>query len=326
METPETPRVKVLEAVSYALRAYRAMFEGNLYKALYYCDESLRLQSDFLIPLFLKGLILTSLGKVDEAIEVFNTLVRLGDKNPITYLFLGQLYGIKGSCSDALKNYKKALNIEDNFPSAQFLKLLCLESLGKYEELLEEYDKVLRVAPNLKILYVKKADILRKLGKYYEALECINKALEKDPNDINALYLKGVLLKRMNKFEEAYQVFKKLIDELNVKWLDALRHLASICLTIGEFKEAIKYAEEGLKIAGEDPTFLYYIGKAYERLKEYERAKEYLNRCIEKKPSYVKALLSLAKIHEEEGNYEKAADLYVKSQLYMDKHVKRDLD
>ncbi|WP_456472399.1 tetratricopeptide repeat protein [Methanocaldococcus sp.] len=308
----QTKRVQVLEAVTYALKAYRELFEGNLVNALYYCDKSLELEPDFNIPLFLKGLILFSIGKCDEAIKTFESLIKKGSENPITWMFLGQLYAISGSCPNALKCYENALGIENKFIPAKFLKLLCLESLGKYDLLLEEYNNILIIAPKLKILWVKKADILRKLGRYDEAIYCLDKALQYDKYDINALYLKGVILKRMNKFEEAYNVFKILIDELNVKWVDALRHMASICLTIGKFDEAIKYSKEGLKIMPKDATFLYYIGKAYERLKEYDKAVEYLNKCIKEKPTYIKAMLSLAKIYEELGDYENSVKLYNK--------------
>ncbi|XRO77038.1 tetratricopeptide repeat protein [Methanocaldococcus sp. 10A] len=274
------PRVNALEATTNVLKAYRELFNGNLLKALYYIDKALELEPDFRLALFLKGLILTAKGELNEAIKIYEELAYFGTKNPIVWTFLGQLYGISGKCEDALKCYDKALGIENRFPCAFLLKTICLEFLGEYEELLKTYDEILSYAPKFVPMWVKKAEVLRKLGRYEEALLCLNRALELKPYDKNALYLKGVLLKRMGKPKEAVECFKKLIDELNVKWIDAIRHAVSLMLALGDLKDAERYINMGLEMREDDVYFIYYKGELYERLGELDKAIECYNRVL----------------------------------------------
>lgn len=115
MNRKRTPRVDTLEAVANVLRAYRELFEGNLIKALYYVDKALELEPDFYLALFLKGLALSAKGEIKEAITTFEELLSYESKNPITWVFVGQLYGMSGNCDEALKCYNKALGIENRF-------------------------------------------------------------------------------------------------------------------------------------------------------------------------------------------------------------------
>jgi tetratricopeptide (TPR) repeat protein len=313
MDRKVTPRVDALEATTNVLKAYRELFEGNLLKALYYIDKALELEPDFCLALFLRGLILTAKGEIREAIESFENLMCGESKNPISWIFLGQLYGMSGNCEDALKCYNKALGIENRFPSAFLLKTICLEFLGEYDELLKTYDDILAHTKNFVPMWVKKAEILSKLGRYEEALLCLDKALNLKPHDKNALYLKGVLLKRMGKVKEALRCFKKLIDELNVRWIDAIRHAVSLCLIVGEFKDTERYIDMGLKIREDDVALWYFKGELFERLGKLDEALKCYEKVIELQPHYVKALLSKARIHEKKGEVEEAIKYYNKA-------------
>lgn len=162
-------------------------------------------------------------------------------------------------------------------------------------------------------MWVKKAEILRKLGRYEDALLCLNRALELKPHDKNALYLKGVLLKRMGKFREALECFKKLIDELNVKWIDAIRHAVSLMLALDDLKDAERYINIGLEIRKDDVALWYFKGELYERLGKLDEALKCYEKVIELQPHYIKALLSKARIYERQGNIEAAIEYYNKA-------------
>ncbi|ACV24649.1 tetratricopeptide repeat protein [Methanocaldococcus fervens] len=218
-----------------------------------------------------------------------------------------------GNCEEALKCYDKALGIENKFLSAFLLKTTCLESLGKYDELLKTYDEMLSHVPELAPIWVEKAEILRKLGKYEEALFCVNKALELKPDSKNALYIKGVLLKRLGKYKEALECFKKLIDELNTKWLDAIKHAIYLSLTLDNLKDAERYINMGLKIREDDVILWYFKGRLYEYLGKLDEALKCYNKVIELQPTYTKALLNKARIYEKQGDIEKAIKYYNKA-------------
>jgi tetratricopeptide (TPR) repeat protein len=114
----------------------------------------------------------------------------------------------------------------------------------------------------------------------------------------------------MGKFNEALECFKKLIDELNVKWIDAIRHAVSLMMMLDELGDAEKYINMGLKIRNDDVFLWYFKGELYERLGKLEEALKCYDKVIELQPNHIKALLSKAKVYEKMGEIEEAIKHY----------------
>ncbi|MCB0619659.1 MAG: tetratricopeptide repeat protein, partial [Saprospiraceae bacterium] len=73
------------------------------------------------------GYQLLELDKVDEAIDIFAANVQLFPDNANVYDSLGEAYYRKGDKEKAVESYRKALELDPEFPSA-------LEMLRKLEE------------------------------------------------------------------------------------------------------------------------------------------------------------------------------------------------
>jgi len=118
----------------------------------------------------------------------------------------------------------------------------------------------------------------------------------------------------MGRFKEAIECFKKLIDELNVRWIDAIRHAVSLMLLIDDnLKDVERYINMGLKIKEDDVALWYYKGELYQKLDKLEEALKCYDRVIELQPNYIRALLNKARIYERQGDLEKAVEYYNKA-------------
>ncbi|WP_048203307.1 tetratricopeptide repeat protein [Methanocaldococcus infernus] len=312
-------KLKFLEALYYLLLSYKNLDKDDITKALYYIEMSINADESLEINKLIKALIMDLEGKINKEIEICESLLKEG-KNPIVKVLLMNILMLVDS-KKALE-YIKNLEFKESI-ILSLTELLCLESLGKFKDMIEICDRLLIKYPDSLLLLTKKAYALRGLGRYEEALSVIEKGLELDPDNRVLLYMKGSLLRRLGNYHKAYETFKKLIDELNVRWLDAIKHLVSLCLVLGKFDEAVKYAKMGLEIRDDDTTLWYYLGQAYEELGEENKAIEAYNRCVALYPDNVRALLNLARLYEERGEMEKAVNHYEKAMAKRHKDISR---
>ncbi len=74
----------------------------------------------------------------------------------------------------------------------------------------------------------------------------------------------------------------------------------------GDFSRAIEFNQEALEYDEEDAAILDNMGQLYYFMGDSDKAYEYFSRAFNAKPSQVATLYYIAKINLERGNYEKA--------------------
>ncbi|QTA38928.1 tetratricopeptide repeat protein [Thermosipho ferrireducens] len=88
---------------------------------------------------FLKAIEFTKLGEYEKAIEIYQ---QLAAKNiPEAYNNLGNIYRKKGLIGKAVEMYKKAININPEFPEAFFNMGCALMEIDKYDEAIMALEK-----------------------------------------------------------------------------------------------------------------------------------------------------------------------------------------
>ena len=132
--------------------------------------------------LFKKGVVLMADEKLEEAVEVFETALRIDPENIETLMKLGYARFHLDDHLGALKVYDKILDIDVTNPEAWNLK-----SLVHYEQ-----------------------------KKYAKALDCTEKAVESDPTYGMAWYNKACFQSLLNQVPESLESLKRSI-EIDVK-------------------------------------------------------------------------------------------------------------
>jgi tetratricopeptide (TPR) repeat protein len=115
----------------------------------------------------------------DKAINDFLRALEIKPNDPLTLLYLGNLYYNKQRYEDALK-YLNKLNIDAEWKF--ILKGMSLNNLGKPEEAKATFSEGLEIFPHSTELLNARADLLRRSKKYSEALSDIYKAIEIQPD------------------------------------------------------------------------------------------------------------------------------------------------
>jgi protein kinase/serine/threonine-protein kinase len=136
------------------------------------------------------------------------------------------------------------------------------------------------------------------------------KAISMDPNLPEAYKALGLAYETKRWHRKAKEAYEKAI-ELNPYYSDALSNLSAQCRITGEFDRALILAKKALLLPSPAIGLNYVIiGRAYQRLTEYDKAEEWYNKTFEFEPgitwSTELAYYGLVNIDLLQGNYQKA--------------------
>ena len=122
--------------------------------------------------------------------------------------------------------------------------------------------------------------------------------------------MKALILKSIGKYDEALKYYEKLIDDLNVTWIDVIKEGICLSFLFNKLNQAEKYIEMGLKLRPDDASLWYFKGRLYDKQNKPEEALKYYDKAIQLMPHHTKALLAKARVLEKLGRIEESLKYY----------------
>lgn len=147
--------------------------------------------------------------------------------------------------------------------------------------------------------------------KYSEAQEAYEKALICDPDADYVLRKLPVLLIRMEKLHAAAQWLREAIKK-NPNDIDSQLLLARLDVNSGNIDEAIQIYEKILELAPDNTTVRLRLGYLYSQQGRYQEGEKTIKILLTKDPDSYFALLYLARLAIQSGDFNTAATLYEK--------------
>lgn len=168
-----------------------------------------------------KGLVLTELGKYDDALTYFDKIISIDPDDIRACNMKGVSLAKLGKYDDAITYFDKIISIDPNDENGWYGKCKTLAQLGKYDDAIKCFDKatamehdryrkiydlikkqeqeldlksMIVLDPNLANMWNDKGIALVKLGKYIKAIECYDKAIIVNPNHASAWFNKGIAI------------------------------------------------------------------------------------------------------------------------------------
>lgn len=111
-----------------------------------------------------------------------------------------------------------------------------------------------------------------------------------------------------NKFDNAMDMYKEILKEDKNNYT-ALFNLAHCYSKIGKYSLALENYKNANQIQ-ETTVTLYNIGSVYGKLVDFQNAKNYYNKCLEKDPKFYDAILALGDIAKDENDFSLAKEKY----------------
>jgi len=228
---------------------------------------------------FAKGIALSQLGKLKDAVRQFNRAVELTDDGKADLLF----------------NIGVNFEQQNNFP----------EALGF---LLQAYDME---PENVSYIY-DVAFCYERLYQADKALDFYNRSLDIDPFSENVWYNIGVVYNRLEEYEKAIEAYDFAIS-LDNEFASAYFNKANTLANSGKFRQAIEVYMELLYLEDDNEQVVCYIGECHEKLEEWDEAMNYYGKALEINQEYGDAwlgegmvLFAMGKHYESLYNVEKA--------------------
>jgi len=119
--------------------------------------------------LFSEATELVELGRLDEALALFQALLKTDSNNATLWNNIGIILFRQGKYRDAVNAFGQATDTDPEFTNAWFNKSLALVNLGKDTEALRALDKVIKLNPRDKEVQSQRALIFRKMAQVIES-------------------------------------------------------------------------------------------------------------------------------------------------------------
>jgi len=156
---------------------------------------------------------LHSTGKVKEARDIVNTLLKKHPENADAWFVLGR---IENDDAKALECFQKAVRIDPKHGGALCSSAACLANLGRYDEALPIFERMHENCPRHQTCDTLISNIcttLGQLGRAKDGLRVCAKLLAIHPQNPGILKAKACCLARMGKHTEAITLFKSLLTK-----------------------------------------------------------------------------------------------------------------
>jgi tetratricopeptide (TPR) repeat protein len=251
-------------------------------------------------------------GDRQKAYALLNKALEIKSDFAYTHYTLAYFYFTEQNYSEAERHLNEALKINPQFWSAYKLLGDIYFQKGAYERAIAQYKEALLLNYNNAGLNNDLGLALVQLERYSDAISSLKEALRLDPGNLNIRYSLASTYRDKGMLAEAIAEYKKIV-ELRQDYPNLYNDLGDIYKQQGRNKEAldayhreIEYDQRRLLDNANNTITLNNLAYALNGIGEYDKAKETIGKALILEPNYRQAYLTLAKINEGSGNFNKA--------------------
>ena len=284
--------------------------------------------------------------EIEIELDLYSNAVESKLKTADGFNILGNVYYDLERCNEAIKYYKKAVDLNSNHKYAYFNWGLCLYKRGEYEGAIRKYKQAIEIDPSYELAYTNWGEAILKLDEFEKELRAYREAVETDlktPDGFNDL---GNLYYDLKRYEEAIEKYKRTIDldptfesaytnwrrcipkidqpekesekfrkvvKANLPTPFGFTELALLYIDLQRYEEAIECCKKTLRIDPQHKFALINWGYALSLKNEYSKAIEKYKEAVEIDPTFEQAytnwgdaIAKLDKPDEELEDYKKA--------------------
>jgi len=247
---------------------------------------------------------LHSKGKINEAKNSYQNIIKRGIKDPRIFTNLGVIYQQEHKLEEATKLYKKSiLEFPKSHEAYANLSSILLNN-GRYE-LAEKYLlNVINFKPDFLLAYQNLFNIYLKKNQINQAEEALFKCLKIEPNNLLTNSNLGRFLLEQDKLDKAKIYISKAIEIKPDFWI-AYNNLATLEAIKGNLFEAEKNLEKVIELNPSYEEAYVNLGEIKIDLNKIGEAEALFLKSLEIKKDYSYGYRSLFRIYEKTNNIKK---------------------
>jgi tetratricopeptide (TPR) repeat protein len=222
-------------------------------------DDQWRLHRSQLV--YNRARLLAALGRLDEAVVEFTTLVEL-DPHYTDYLSeRATAYRKLGDVDAALADYDRAVQLAPPYPELYFNRGTARLAAGDTDGALADFGYVLEMEPDDLDSRLRRAELLMELGELDAAESDVDTGLALRPDEVTLLCLKGTISLERGAIDEAFGLFDAALER-EPQYSAALVNRAVGHFQAGRPESAVDDLTAALHLDGRNPDILLNRGIA----------------------------------------------------------------
>ena len=221
--------------------------KGELDRAIYHCQETLKIDPGYAYAYNNWGAALFRKGNVPEALNRYYEALKLKPDLAEAHSNLGLALLGQGKAADAIVHFREALRLEPGLTDARLNWGIALTAQGKTHEAAEHYLQMLTNGKDSPEAHNNLGNILLAQDKIDAAIDQFQKALLINPDFAEAHLNLGVALIRKNRPNDAIIHYQKAL-KIKPSFAQAHLNLGSLFGIQGKTAQGIEHLTEALKI------------------------------------------------------------------------------
>ncbi|MCP4220643.1 MAG: tetratricopeptide repeat protein, partial [bacterium] len=198
-----------------------------------------------------------------------------------------ELLAKMGKVEEAIELFDRAFQVNPNDEVCLNAKAELLAKMGKFEEAIELFDRSYKVNPNDVVCLTAKGKLLTKMGKIEEAIELFDRAFQIDPTYPVTLSANASLLTKPGRIEEAIKKYRAAVESIGKHDPYFLCGLGFLLLKRNsgnhDINEAIDLFTRAEMYSGSEEISLLGLWVAHARLGNHDKSMHYKNLFHQKK-------------------------------------------
>jgi tetratricopeptide (TPR) repeat protein len=276
------------------------LMEGRPLEAQVCCQQALAIQGDHAATLHLMGLLALQAGQHDHAVEWLTRAIRQDPRTDFLTT-LGVTLKQMGRLDEALKVFDKAVQLKPD--DAELWKHLAgaLLALNRSAEALLAYQHALHLDPRHWEAAYQSGLILHRMERFEEALAQLDRCVALRGDHVPTLQMHARALRSLKRYEEC------LADNMRAYALDAAdaftcNNIGDALQLLGRHEEGLAWFDKALLLRPETAEIFYNKGFALHQLHRHDEAIAAFERAVALDPSHTRAAYDLSHLLLVTGN------------------------
>lgn len=152
-----------------------------------------------------RATVLQKEGKVEAALQDFETATKKAPGSELAWLGLGNFYMAKSEYARALQSFDRAVRLGSRDAAAYNDRGAALTALKRYDEALPDFARAIALDPHDTVALSNRATLYLASNRANLAIADLSTVIRKDPFNARALYYRGLAYERAQALESAAQ-------------------------------------------------------------------------------------------------------------------------
>ena len=242
-----------------------------------------------------------------QAIQVYDSMLRLNPKNALALTNKASIYYILGQADSAAANADRALIIKStDYMAHYYVGMVDLYYRNNARKAVVEFTSAITSQPNFADGYDRRGVAYSSLGDTTHAFKDFDSAIHYGPTNDMVYYNRGILYGMMHHTDKELADYKKAVS-FNPNNVNALMNIGVIKeKEFKDYKGAIEDFSKIIKIDDHNAKAFYNRAKAKRGLNDNKGALQDLTSAIKIKPDYRQAYLQRSEVYRALGDKAKA--------------------